>query len=106
MTNNLPDLIKRIETLERAVFAKNTKVLAPSLSAEDYKGPRGGISRLVDEGFFATQKSLPEVRQKLIEYEYVYRTQSIANALDRLSRPGAPLVLLRMGGKKVYGRRK
>ena len=108
MNTNLETIIARIEALERAVFSSKNKPTkaVQSKPTTEYSGPQGGVVRLVEEGFFASPRSLGQVKQKLAEYEYHYRTQSIANALDRSSKLGGSLVTLKVGGKKNYIRRK
>lgn len=111
-TNQIEELIKRIEGLETRVGilegGKTKKVakVAQKESGTNYSGPTGGVRYLIDKGFFKDKQELSATRSKLSEEGYHYSRQAVHEALKTLSRQIGPLVALKEGSRKIYVIRK
>jgi hypothetical protein len=101
----LKDLQHRVEKLEKVVFTKGE---AKSLKASDreFKGATGGLRYLASKGFFNRKRAFREINEALASHGYHYSKQAVQTPLNVLSKPGAMLVSLREGGRKVYATRK
>lgn len=97
-------IIKRLERLEKAVFGGGVHI--KKVSPKKYSGPKGGIQLLIDKSLFPKKLTASEAKKLLEKYDYHYRRQVVQTALNRLSKPGGPLVSFKEGGKKVYAKRK
>jgi len=109
------NLLKRLDKLEKAVFGKpsqknvknkslpGTAIQAPH---KKYKGAKGGIIMLIEEGLFKKKRTAKEVRAALEHKEYNYTIQVVQTALNRVSSKQGPLVAFVEGGGKVYVNRK
>lgn len=114
MNKDIQSLMKRVEKLEHVVFGKSTqrrggKALSSSASEKTdkkYKGAKGGILLLIDEGYFKKKRTAKEVRSALEAKEYNYVIQVVQTALNRASSNKGPLVAFAEGGNKVYVNRK
>ncbi len=95
----------RLARLEKTVFGKEEKPMRSS-SAQDFRGPSGGVRLLVSRGFFKTKRKLGEVRKALAKHDYHYGAAQVQTALNRLSTRARPLAAAREGGKKCYVKRK
>jgi len=71
---------KRLEKLEKAVFAQKGKTTPPS---SEYKGLVGGINFLIDNGFFKKLRTKNEVYQELRKEGYYHRSQAVDTILRR-----------------------
>ena len=100
--DTLRGLLRRVEKLERAVFADR----ATKPSKTTFKGATGGLGLLLSKGFFDRRKFFSEIEAELQKEGYHYSKQAIQTPLNRLSLSGRPLVGLRQKGKKVYAKRK
>lgn len=96
---------KRLERLEKVVFGEGAQK-ENGINKQQFKGAVGGIRLLVSRGFFRTKKNLSDVRKELEKHGYHYSSQAIDIGLRRLSKVNGPIVVLKQGGKKVYGERK
>ncbi|MCW5887053.1 MAG: hypothetical protein KIT07_02905 [Anaerolineales bacterium] len=71
--------IYKSSSLQGAPARATTKSLkAPS------SGPLQRIANLVDEGFFTKPKALGDVREKLREQGYIYKSENLSPSLLRL----------------------
>ena len=76
----IDNIIKRLEKLEKVVFA-NEK---PKIEAKNkYKGLSGGINFLIDSKFLNTLKSSNEIHWELRKEGHVYRKQAVDTLLRR-----------------------
>ena len=98
----LDNILRRVEKLERAVFARNDS----EPSSGDFSGATGGLRLLLSKGFFDRRRFFSEIEAELQKQGYHYSKQAIQTPLNRLSKSGGPLVGLREKGKKVYAKRK
>lgn len=101
-------IIKRLDRLEKYVFRSKLKQ-QPQKNEEhksDFSGLTGGLRFLISHGFFKTKKNLSDIRTELEKHGYHYSPQAADMGLRRLSKLKGPLVVLREGGKKLYGERK
>jgi hypothetical protein len=81
------------------------KIIGGSKSKE-YSGPKGGALLFIEQGFFKNKKTLEETHSALDKDGYVYKKDVVRIILDRLSKPGGPLIKIEEGGKKLYVERK
>jgi hypothetical protein len=95
-------LLKRIEKLEKAVFA--AQPAHPKKTG--FGGATGGIRFLIENGFFNKRRLFNEVESELKKNDYHYSKQAIQMGLSRLASPKGLLVALREGGKKLYAKSK
>lgn len=93
--DQLSDLKKRIERLERAVFP-SPGVEAQPRQISSRGGPTAGIIVLANSGFFdaPNRKSLRDVMAALVEQGKDYSHQAVHIALQRLSK-GKKAILVR-----------
>lgn len=98
-------LIKRLERLEKAVFAIGKKPLK-NMSEDNFSGPTGGVRFLVSENFFGKKRALSETIHALSGHGYHYSKQAIHQALTYLSNSSGPLVKLKEKGSNFYVGRK
>jgi hypothetical protein len=106
---DLEDLLRRVETLERAVLVDGTPKMAKAsrtVKLDNFDGATGGVRFLFSKGFFNTRRQLAEVLQELQSHEYHYSRQAIDMALKRSSTKSGPLVALKEKGSKEYVKRK
>lgn len=61
---------------------------------------------MVTKGFFDKKRSFGEIRKVMEENDYHYSPQAVQTPLTRLSKTGGLLVAFKVGGKKVYVKRK
>ena len=101
-------LLKRIEKLEKAVYAAgSTRLKAKQKKpADEYRGATGGIRLLIHEGFFSNKRAFQEIRAKLTSKGYHYSRQAIQSALSGLVTRERSLIVLEEKGRKVYAKRK
>lgn len=99
------DLQSRVEKLERAVFVKNRKLLG-NAEQQNFKGATGGLRLLMTKGFFDRKRTFREITGALADHHYHYSKQAVQTPLNKLSKPGGPLVGFKEKGKKVYAKRK
>lgn len=104
--DQLQEIIKRLERLEKSVFSRNSQRENDTRSEDDFAGLKGGLRLLVSRGFFRTKKTLPETRQEIEKHGYHYSAPAIQTSLNRLSTRTGPLATFKEGGRKVYVRRK
>jgi hypothetical protein len=98
------EIIKRIERLEKFVFAKGKKSV--QTSDKKFKGATGGLRLLIENGFFDKKKSFGEIKSQLSQKGYNYSNQAVQTPLNNLSKSGGLLVGFKEGGKKVYAKRR
>ncbi|KKS66430.1 MAG: hypothetical protein UV35_C0015G0016 [candidate division WWE3 bacterium GW2011_GWB1_42_6] len=107
MTDELQNIISRLEKLEKAVFAqakdKETNLKGP---LNTFNGPKGGILLLIKNSFFKMPHAALEVKEEITKSGYHYSIQAVQTALNRLSDKQGPLNTLKDGKKKVYVKRK
>ncbi len=100
------EIVRRIERLEKAVFADTAKPTAKKAESNTHKGATGGIRLLIEEGFFNHKRHFGDVCSAASERGYHYSKQAFQEALKRLSMKDRTLVALEEKGKKVYAIRK
>lgn len=100
------DVIRRIEQLEKVVFADRAKPATKNADSKKYKGATGGVRLLIEEGFFNHKRLFGEVCDAVSARGYHYSKQAIQEALTRLSTKEKILVSLEQKGKKVYAVRR
>ncbi len=101
------DILKRLERLEKAVFATGKKSVVPIAKETEFAGPKGGVSLLISEGFFSQKKTAAEVIAELEGRGYLgYQKQVFYNVLNRLSAKKGQLTSVAESGTKVYAKRK
>lgn len=100
------DVIRRIERLEKVVFADRAKPDAKKVDSKKYKGATGGVRFLIEEGFFNHKRLFGEVCDAASARGYHYSKQAIQEALTRLSTKEKILVAFEEKGKKVYAVRR
>lgn len=71
-----------------------------------YEGARGGISFLIDDGFFNAPRSFSTVVTELKTRGYHYPRTSVQPVLTSMIRPGGRLVRLKEGRNYIYVVRK
>lgn len=96
----------RLTRLEEAVFKKTTASRGIAKKSDNFSGPSGGLRYLLSRGFFSEKRFLADVRNTLAKNGYHYSAQAAQTSLNRLSKPGGPLVTIKQDGKKVYVARK
>ncbi len=107
MDQDFEDLKKRVTKLEVAVFGTERKTVQSfDKQVKTPSGPSGGISILIDEGYFSQPRSTNDVKTKLEEKGYFYRREVIQTALNRLSTTSGPLTHHKLNNTKVYVVRK
>ncbi|MFA6969459.1 MAG: hypothetical protein WC217_02575 [Candidatus Paceibacterota bacterium] len=99
-------VLQRLDKLEKAVFAKETKAMASAKGSDAYTGLVGGIRLIIDKGFFDEDRGLSEIRTELAGNGYRYSVQAVHTAISRLSKASGPLVAFKENGKKTYAKRK
>lgn len=97
---------ERVNVLERAVFDRGDRFVAPSAGVRNKSGPTRAITELVANSYFSGKRTLGDVRAALEEKGYFYSAQAVDISLSRLSRRDGPLVSLRVAGRKVYAERR
>ena len=102
----IKSIVARIEKLEQSVFGVEEEIIFTKKIQGDFSGATGGIRFLDFQKFFNGKRSLSDVRNELSGRGYHYSLQAVQTALNRLSKPGSPLVTFKEGGKKVYAKRK
>jgi hypothetical protein len=105
--DDLKDIVKRVEALERAVLSKQASgkpVVAPTAKQES--GLVGGLRVLLRGGFFKSKKNFDEIYEGLTKEGYVYTRKVTRTAIERMAKIGGPLIVLPEGGDKVYVERK
>jgi hypothetical protein len=102
----LEDHEKRILALENSLIDQGTRKMKVVKEHKDYSGATGGIRFLIKNGFFKVKRSQKDIRQELAAKNYHYSSQAIYAALQILSKPNGPLVVLKGKGHKVYVERK
>ena len=100
------EIVRRIERLEKVVFADSAKSNVKKISSNKHKGATGGIRLLIEEGFFDRKRLFGEVCNAASAHEYHYSKQAFQEALTRLSTKEKVLVALQEKGKKVYAIRR
>lgn len=75
---------RKIKQKQRAKSATTSKA-----ARKAKKGPVGYITELVDEGFFKTKRTLPEIQKKLEEQGHIYAQTSLSPALLNLTKKRA-----------------
>lgn len=103
---NYIEILRRIEHLEKAVFAKSVKPDVEKNDSVQHKGATGGIRLLVKEGFFDHKHFFGEVCDAAAARGYHYSKQAFQEALTRLSTKEKILVAIEEKGKKVYAIRR
>jgi hypothetical protein len=98
-------IIARLDRLEKAVFAKDSKP-GQKPAPSNFSGATGGVRLLVSKSFFSKGKTLGEVRSALAENGYHYSRQAVDMALKGLATRKGPLVILKAGGNNAYVNRK
>jgi hypothetical protein len=114
VTHNDEDSIeKRVERLEKAVFgseqiskSSTKKSIKPKTNVTDFKGPKGGVLLLKEQGFLNTPRSTDEIKSEIEKNDFYYRRQVIQTALNRLSAAKGLLTAFEKNSKKVYVVRK
>lgn len=101
------EIFKRLKKLEEVVFLdkKRQKVTTPK-SQNNFTGIKGGILLLIENGFFKTPHTAPEVKASMEENDYHYSIQAVQTALKRLADSRGPLTSMKVGKSKVYAERK
>jgi len=105
VSNELKEIIKRLERLEKAVFSKDSKP-SPKPASSSFSGATGGVRLLISKSFFSKGKTLGEVRSALAENGYHYSRQAVDMALKGLAKRKGPLVILKVRGGNSYVNRK
>ena len=77
----LNDLESRVEKLEAMSSPRKTNESIKSKKGSE--GLQGGIQLLVDNGFFAKQRTSSEVKAELDREAYFYSIQTVTKALTR-----------------------
>jgi len=96
-------MLRRIERLEKAVFARsNHKNERP----RTFAGAAGGARLLIAKHFFRQGRTAAATQSELEKRAYVYRTQVVQTALNRLSLRSGPLSAFKKDGKKMYVERR
>lgn len=113
MKEEIKKLLAKIENHEKRICAlesnknKNqVNKLNSTKKEENYAGPKGGTTLLINEGFFKSKKTSDDVHSTLNKKGYVYKRQVVQTTLNRLSKSKGLLVAFKEGGKKVYVERK
>src|SRR5712691_5140293 len=101
----LQNIRLRIERLEKAVFGKRVPKSEKAHSIS-FKGPTGGLRFLISKGFFDRKRTFGEIKEALASHGYHYSKQAVQTPLNSLSKAGSLLVSFRVGGRKVYAKRK
>lgn len=105
MSNELKEIIKRLERLEKAVFGGGGKP-PRTAQAKKFAGLKGGLCFLLSNGFFKTKKTLADCRKGLEKHGYHYSAAAVQTTLNRMATRSGPLATFQQGGKKVYVERK
>jgi len=100
MKNDLNDIARRVEKLEKTVFAGRAKPVPKATKKSDNDSLSWRIMNLRDSGFFKQPKAAPEVRTKL-QPTYPCEPDRVTTALLRI-RKGSQL---RLTSKEVDGKR-
>lgn len=83
------------------------KVLKKSNTNQNsYKGARGGLNFLVDQGFFNIKRAFPEIMEELKTKTYNYPRTSVQPRLVEMCKPGGPLIRIKEAKKYYYVIRK
>jgi hypothetical protein len=109
LADRIESIESRLATLEGLITVKRTS--SGSADREDAperapKGPSAGLRALISDQFFASKRSLEEVRAALGERGLFYSSQAVHMALVRESHRDGRLVALRERGRKFYAERK
>jgi len=92
---------KRLARLE-ALFSKSKPVVKTSKTSPP-RGPVGYITALQEEGFFKTERSIGDIRNKLEEEGHIYTLANLSPALLSLvQRQKRVLRRIRKAGKWKY----
>lgn len=105
-TEEIKDIISRIEKLESAVFQRKSKEVLINTKVQNFVGTKGGILLLLSKGYINQLRSALDVKNELAKDKYFYSIQVIQTALNRLSKEKGPIVSMRDSGKKFYVKRK
>lgn len=105
--SDLESIQERLEKLERVILSKDTtKQVGPTKKGREFSGITGGLRLLAAQNFLKRGRSLSEIREELRKREYHSSPQAVQTALNRLSKPGGPIIAFKEKGKKVYAKRK
>ena len=91
---------------QSGIKKNNTEQIVGVSKSEEYSGPKGGALLFIKKGFFKNRKTLDETHSALDKDGYVYKKDVVRIILDRLSKPGGPLIKIEEAGKKLYVERK
>lgn len=105
MTQDLKDIIKRLDKLESVVFTKTNSPIKTKTNTK-LAGPSGGVNFLTSKGYFSKKRTTSEVMAELANHDYHYRMAAIQTALNRAATKRGPLTSFKEAGKKVYVIRK
>ena len=100
------EIVRRIERLEKTVFADSAKPVVKKTGPSKHKGATGGIRFLIEEGFFNQKRHFGDVCNAASARGYHYSKQAFQEALTRLSTKKKVLVALEEKGRKVYAIRR
>jgi len=103
---NIKNVIKRLERLEKAVFSTEKKPALNVSKPNKYEGPKGGILMLISNGFFDISRNTLDVKDELAKNGYHYHRNAIQTALNRLSTAKGPLTSFVENALKVSAKRK
>lgn len=107
MTDELQDIISRLEKLEKAVFTEwQGKEVNPPSASNKYVGAKGGVLLLLENSFFKTPHVASEVKVEMEKNDYHYSIQVVQTALNRLASNKGPLTTMKMEKGKIYVKRK
>ena len=102
----IENILKRLEKLEKSVFATKKQTPEPKEKNQNFSGAKGGVLFLVSKGYFNQRRSAPDAKVELSKNNYNYSIQVAQTTLNRLSKTKGELVALKEGDKKVYVKRK
>ena len=104
-SHDLKAIIKRLERLEKAIFAEGPGQIKPKKTG-NFRGLKGGVQLLISQKYFNVKRTATEVKPKLEEDGYLYSIAAIQTTLNRLSARKGPLVTFKEDGKKYYAQRR
>ena len=105
--SDLESIRERLEKLERIILSRDTtKQVGSTKKDQEFSGIAGGLRLLAAQNFLKRGRSLSEIKEELRKREYHSSLQAVQTALNRLSKPGGPIIAFKEERKKVYAKRK
>ena len=103
--NRIGSLEKRVSALENLVKPSGAQQ-KKSAPKKNYRGLKGGINFLLDDGFFDSPQYIGGTEKELKRHSYHYPIASISTALIRMAKPQGPLTRINDKEGWKYVRRK